>query len=148
MTSQTTEVANTILEALGHFGYQAQHIRFGWRVPDAEQLRRYTAEDNGAIDNLPVGNAIVLDALVFSDDRVQDWNTSAIGVDFRHSGAVGTQASRGQRRTRSAERPIAVAISSQVFPAARRPAATAIAERFFRLKCFMDMLQRRCECLK
>jgi N-6 DNA Methylase len=94
MTPQQQEANNTIREALSPFGYEPPHVRFGCRVPNAEEMLRYTREDRGELDNLPCGNARRLDALAFSDDRTQDWNTSAIAIDLEQDSAVGTEASR------------------------------------------------------
>src|SRR4051812_30215109 len=98
MTPLQQEARHTIREALGPFGYEASHVRFDWRVSQSEAVLRYTLEDRGELDNLPRGSARLLDALAFSDDRKQDWNTSAIAIDLGQDSAVGTEASREQAR--------------------------------------------------
>jgi N-6 DNA Methylase len=92
------EARQTIQEALRPFGYETPHLRFGWQVPNADEVRRYTSQDRGEPDKFPTGRARFLDALVFADDRKQDWHTSAIAIDLNQDKAVGTEASRDQAR--------------------------------------------------
>ncbi len=101
MTTPSTaqlEARDTIRQALGPFGYELPHVRFGWQVSNAEEVRRYTLQDKGELDNLPSGKARLLDALAFADDRKQDWHTSAVAIDLGQDRAVGTEASREQAK--------------------------------------------------
>src|SRR6266851_4541716 len=87
------EARGTIRKALSPFGYESPHVRFGWRVPNSEEMLRYTHDDHGEPDKRPSGSARLLDALAFADDRKQDWGTSAIAIDLGLESMVGTEES-------------------------------------------------------
>ncbi len=93
VTPLQQEAREAIREALSPFGYQEPYLRFGWQVPNAEAVRRYTEQEGRDPDARPSGTTRFLDALAFADDRKQDWHTSAIAVDLSQDAAVGTDSS-------------------------------------------------------
>jgi len=97
-SSQQQHARQAVRSALTPFGYDADCIRFGWQLPDADAVLQYTSQDRGDPEQLPGGQVRVLDVLAFSDARRQDWNTSAVAADLLQDDAVGNGASREKAR--------------------------------------------------
>ena len=83
-----------VFNALDPFGYDAVCVRFGWKLPDLESVRRYTQDDKGDPEAIPGGHVRELDLLAFADPRRQDWHTSAISVDLQIDGGVARNGTR------------------------------------------------------
>jgi hypothetical protein len=94
MTGDLHSARQAVFSALDPFGYDASCIRFDWKLPDLESVRRYTQDDKGDPKALPAGHVRELDLLAFADRRRHDWHTSAISVDLQVDGAVSSNGSR------------------------------------------------------
>ncbi len=96
--TQRDHARRAVRSALKPFGYDADCVRFGWTLPDAEAVRQYNALDQGDLGQLPRGHARLLDVLAFSDRRRQDWSTSAVAADLLQDDVVGSDTSQGKAR--------------------------------------------------
>ena len=92
------EARETIQEALRPFGYETRFVRLGWQAPNAEEVKRYADREAKNPTSRPSGSPRTLDALAFSDERRQDWHTSAIAVDLNQDAVVGTPSSERSAR--------------------------------------------------